>query len=304
MQLAKVKFHEAEKDYYFLPEYSEQSSVRPASGDWALVESELGQDLVQIIDIFDWQGEQNIFEADQKNISDLKAQSKIGDFLAMIRPASDSDLEQQKKLQKKYPQYKKEFRDLMQANQVSGMKLVDVHETFDGKHLTFYFTANNRVDFRDLVRDLAKVFHKKIRLQQIGVRDGAKLSGDVGSCGRALCCRAWLHTIGNVSPEFIKDQELMHRGAERLAGACGRLKCCLRYEEENYKYLKDTLPKVGEEIKTKAGKGVVRGVHLLKGIVDLEIDGALIQYPYLEGNLCGANCGGNCASCAKTKVAV
>ena len=122
----------------------------------------------------------------------------------------------------------------------------------------------------------------------------------MGTCGLPLCCKNWLKSLGNVSSDFIKDQNLIHRGNDRLSGVCGRLKCCLRYEEEVYKYNLDKLPKVGDFIKTKAGKGRVIKVRPLTNVLDLKIDDAIVQYPYLEGDIrgsCKKDC--DCRSCSK-----
>jgi cell fate regulator YaaT (PSP1 superfamily) len=198
--------------------------------------------------------------------------------------------------QKKYSQYLKDCQQLCTKHELD-MKLVSVYQSLDKARLTFYFIANNRVDFRNLVKDLIQKFHKKIRLQQIGVRDEAKIKGDYGPCGLPLCCKNWLHSLGNINSDFIKDQDLMHRGNERLSGVCGRLKCCLRYEEANYKYSIEKLPKVGDEIKTKAGLGKVVEIHPLKQTVDLKIDDAVVEYPYLEGKLCQNGSDEKCSGC-------
>jgi cell fate regulator YaaT (PSP1 superfamily) len=289
MQVVKVKFHKADREYFFLPQFIEGDSSDIKVGDQVIVETNLGQDLGTISYIGDQKKEA------VNNDEDLEVKP-------MLRLARKTDFDQIKNIERKYPQYLKECQQLCDKHKLN-MKLSAVHESLDGARLTFYFIAGARVDFRDLVRDLVSKFHKKIRLQQIGVRDEAKISGDYGSCGLQLCCKNWLKTLGNVNAEFIRDQELLHRGNERLSGVCGRLKCCLRYEEEAYKYSLEKLPKTGDQIKTKAGMGEVVNVHTLKQTVDLKIGDAVVEYPYLEGNLCqypvdcDGQCGGNCPSC-------
>ncbi len=299
MKVVKVQFHKIDKEYYFLPEFTEKPEDNIEVGDIVIVQTILGQDLGLITDWADFQATENKEEVKDANIIQ---QDNIADVKPMLRKATKDDLSVVKKIRAKYPKYIKECRKLITKHKLENMKLVDVNESFDIKRLTFYFIANSRIDFRELVKDLVKTFRRKIRLQQIGVRDAAKLSGDIGPCGLPLCCRSWLEVIGNVSPDYIKDQELTHRGADRLTGPCGRLKCCLRFEEENYKYHLDKLPQVDEIIKTKAGKGRVVAVHALRHIVDLDIDGARVAYPYLEGKLCDCSDDNTCEECKHNKA--
>ena len=296
MKVVKVQFNKIDKEYYFLPEFSDKPDANIKIGDWVIVETVLGQDLGIINGWSDFQTKEKKEEGgeDNKN-SGVIQQDKISDIKPMLRKVTKDDLIKYKKQKDAYKNYLLKCKDFCNKHGLKEMKLIDVCESFDGNRLTFYFILDTRVDFRELVKDLVKTFRKKIRLQQIGVRDAAKVSGDFGPCGMPLCCRSWLNVIGNVSPDYIKDQELSHRGVDRLTGVCGRLKCCLRYEEEAYKYNLDKLPKVGDVIKTGAGKGVVKAVHALKQTVDLKIDDAVVEYPYLEGNLCVKNDG--CDNC-------
>jgi len=151
------------------------------------------------------------------------------------------------------------------------MKLIDCYCSFDSNRLTFSFIADGRVDFRNLVKELTKQFKKTIRLQQLGVRDEAKLTGDIGSCGRGLCCQGHLKELGNVSTEYAKDQMIAHRGSDRLSGQCGRLKCCLAYEEDFYKEELKDYPKIGEKVKTKSGTGYVIGINILSKTFDVRV---------------------------------
>ena len=297
MQVVKVQFHPADREYFFQPIFSENGHQDIKIGNQVIVETDLGQDLGVIKDIVDHQPKEQTKATDENQVAEVGLEIK-----PMLRPAGRSDLNKLKSQERKYPAYIKKCQSLCKKYELD-MKLVSVAESLDGVRLTFYFISDTRVDFRALVKDLVKIFHKKIRLQQIGVRDEAKISGDYGSCGLPLCCRNWLKTLGSVNAEYIKDQELLHRGNERLSGICGRLKCCLRYEEETYKYSLEKLPKVGEQIKTKAGTGEVITVHPLKQTVDLKINETIVEYPYLEGNLCqypvdcDGQCGGDCPSC-------
>ena len=153
------------------------------------------------------------------------------------------------------------------------MKLVRAYYSFDDRRLTFTFIADGRVDFRDLVKDLTKDFHKLIRLQQIGIRDEARLMGDVGPCGKTLCCATHLNKLESVTSELIDLQQLNHRGSERLSGMCGRLCCCLAYEKEGYSSLLNKLPAIGTKVKTKEGPGVVIRHHLLKETMVVSLEG-------------------------------
>ena len=291
MKVVKVQFHKADKPYFFLPEFI-QSKEEVKVGDIVLVETILGQDLGKIITLADFQEDKK-----EENKSGTIPQAKTSDIKPLLRKANEKDLKQLAEISEKYSEYLKECKNLSKQHDLDNMKLIDVSESIDQQRLTFYFTASSRIDFRELVRDLAKKFNRKIRLQQIGVRDEAKCLGDSGPCGLQLCCKSWLSTLGNVSPEYIKDQELIHRGADRLTGVCGRLKCCLRYEEETYKYYLGKLPKEGDVIKTKAGKGRVISIKALKHIVKLDINGTVVEYPFLEGNIkeeckeCNGKCG-------------
>jgi len=152
------------------------------------------------------------------------------------------------------------------------MKLVDVHASLDGQRLTFAFIADGRIDFRELVKDLSRHYQKNIRLHQLGVRDEAKITGDIGCCGLTQCCIGHLKKLGNVTSEFAEHQQVVHRGSERLSGVCGRLKCCLAYEESYYQELIEKLPPIGTRVRTKHGRGEVIGWHVLRGSVNVRLD--------------------------------
>jgi cell fate regulator YaaT (PSP1 superfamily) len=152
------------------------------------------------------------------------------------------------------------------------MKLIDVRFSFDGGKIIFAFTSRGRVDFRDLVRDLTHKFQKSIRLQQVNVREEARVTGDVGPCGRTLCCKSFLDDVGNITLEKAQNQQIVHWGPDRLSGVCGRLKCCLEYEDGLYQELAKNLPVIGRRVKTDSGSGEVIGWHILKQSVDVRLD--------------------------------
>lgn len=150
------------------------------------------------------------------------------------------------------------------------MKLVDVEYTFDRNKIIFYFTADGRVDFRELVRDLASVFRTRIELRQIGVRDEAKMLGGIGPCGRVLCCSSFLGDFEPVSIKMAKDQNLSLNPA-KISGLCGRLMCCLKYENDTYVDAKKKMPDVGTKVTTPEGDGRVVLLNLLERRVQVEL---------------------------------
>jgi len=175
------------------------------------------------------------------------------------------------------------------------MKLVDAEYTFDGSRLTFYFTADERVDFRALVRDLAATFRTRIELRQIGARDQAKLQGGVGPCGKTLCCSSWISDFGVVSIKMAKEQDLPLNPA-KISGVCGRLLCCLSYENENYIAAKSTMPQVGMFLDTPSGPGKVVGINVPRSSVEVMLEsGVTIQVPVDQEVQAG---GGGCGSCS------
>ncbi len=146
------------------------------------------------------------------------------------------------------------------------MKLIKTEPTYDGSKITFYFFAEKRVDFRELVRDLAQTLHTRVEMKQIGNRDETKLVGGVGPCGRELCCSSWLREFSSVSVRMAKEQGLSLKPS-KLAGMCGRLKCCLRYEYDTYRELGRALPGIGKRVESVKGNGVVTRQNLLKQTV-------------------------------------
>jgi len=153
---------------------------------------------------------------------------------------------------------------------VLDMKLVDVEYTFDRNKIIFYFTAEGRVDFRDLVKDLASVFRTRIELRQIGVRDEAKMLGGIGPCGRMLCCSTFLGDFEPVSIKMAKDQSLS-LNPSKISGLCGRLMCCLKYENDEYETAKELMPDMGSRISTPDGNGKVVGLNLLERVLQIEL---------------------------------
>ena len=151
------------------------------------------------------------------------------------------------------------------------MKLIDVEYTFDNNKVLFYFTSDGRVDFRELVKDLASIFKTRIELRQIGVRDEAKILGGIGICGRCLCCKSFLGDFHPVSIKMAKEQGLS-LNPTKISGSCGRLMCCLKYEQDAYEHLLSKTPGVGSLVETDKGRGVVMNVSLLKGLLKVRLE--------------------------------
>src|SRR3989440_12882990 len=184
------------------------------------------------------------------------------------------------------------------------MKLVETEYTFDGSRLTFYFTADERVDFRAVVRDLAATFRTRIELRQIGARDQAKLQGGVGMCGKTLCCSSWITDFGVVSIKMANEQDLP-LNPSKISGVCGRLLCCLAYENENYVQTKQNMPQVGTMLDTPGGQGKVVSINVPKESVEVLLEsGVIIQVPLkqqLSDSTCGScgakgGCTGGCST--------
>ncbi|ALC87116.1 MULTISPECIES: stage 0 sporulation family protein [Bacillaceae] len=159
------------------------------------------------------------------------------------------------------------------------MKLVDVEYTFDRNKIIFYFTAEGRVDFRDLVKDLASVFRTRIELRQIGVRDEAKMLGGIGPCGRMLCCSTFLGDFEPVSIKMAKDQNLS-LNPSKISGLCGRLMCCLKYENDEYETAREQMPDIGDKVETPDGLGKVVSMNILERILRIELHDPLRVLDY------------------------
>jgi cell fate regulator YaaT (PSP1 superfamily) len=164
------------------------------------------------------------------------------------------------------------------------MRLITAESTFDGSKITFYFFAEKRVDFRELVRDLNQTLHTRIEMKHIGNRDETKMIGGVGPCGRELCCSSWLREFSSVSVRMAKEQGLSLKPS-KLAGMCGRLKCCLRYEYDTYRELGRALPRVGKQVESVKGNGVVVRQNRLKQSVVLRIEDDDVEVEVLLDDL-------------------
>ena len=180
-----------------------------------------------------------------------------------IREATEKDLQRLEENKEKQNSAFKVCEQKIAAHNLD-MNLTSVEYSFDGSKITFFFTADGRVDFRELVKDLANYFHARIELRQIGVRDEAKMLGGIGICGQPYCCKRFLDDFLPVSIKMAKEQGLS-LNPTKISGSCGRLMCCLNYEQESYEYLNSITPSIGDTVKTEQGIGVVTDVNFLTG---------------------------------------
>lgn len=204
---------------------------------------------------------------------ELPEDADLSQIKKVVRIATADDLEREgRNRQKEAAAYDICLEKI--AKHGLAMKLVAVEYTFDGNKILFYFTADGRIDFRELVKDLASVFHTRIELRQIGVRDETKILGGLGICGRVLCCHSYLSEFSPVSIRMAKDQNLS-LNPTKISGACGRLMCCLKNEEETYEYLNSKLPGIGDTVVIRDGgiKGTVKDINVLRQQVSVLITG-------------------------------
>ena len=245
-----IRFKKACKIYYFDP-----AETGVAKGDFAIVETARGVEYGEVVI-----GPREV--EDKQIVSPLKP--------VMRKATADDDM----KLAENKIREKEAFNICLRKIKNHGlpMRLIDVEFTFDVNKIIFYFTADGRIDFRELVKDLAAVFRTRIELRQIGVRDEAKIIGGIGSCGRPLCCSSYLSDFVPVSIKMAKEQNLS-LNPTKISGMCGRLMCCLKNEEDAYEYLNSKLPDIGEYVTTVEGlKGEVSTVSVLKQLVKVIVE--------------------------------
>ncbi len=237
-----VRFKEVGKIYYFDPDQKDYSL-----GELVIVETARGVECGTVAIA-------NKEVADESIVKPLKK---------VVRSANKEDLRRMEENRQKEKRAYRICQEKINANKLE-MKLVEVEYAFDNSKILFYFTADGRVDFRELVKDLASVFRTRIELRQIGVRDEAKMLGGLGICGRPFCCSSFLGEFQPVSIKMAKEQGLS-LNPTKISGTCGRLMCCLKYEQPAYEELLRTTPKVGAVVNTPDGRGVVKEVSLLTG---------------------------------------
>ena len=248
VKVAGVRFKTAGKVYYFDPD-----ELDVKTGDSVIVETARGME----------------FGTVTMDVCDVDESEIVAPLKKIIRVANEKDHKQHIENVKKKERAMALCQEKIDKHGLV-MKLIDVEYTFDNSKVVFYFTADGRVDFRELVKDLAGVFKMRIELRQIGVRDEAKMLGGIGSCGRALCCHSWLSDFEPVSIKMAKVQNLSLNPA-KISGICGRLMCCLKYENDIYMEFRKGMPDVGERVKTPDGTAKVVDTNLLERTVKVRL---------------------------------
>ena len=248
-KIVGVRFKPVGKIYHFSP-----AGLNINKNDYVIVETARGIELGKVV-------------VGEKEISAERITKPLKD---VIRIATEEDLKTAEENKKKE---KEAFEICLEKIKKHGleMKLIEVEYTFDGSKILFYFSADGRVDFRELVKDLATVFHTRIELRQIGIRDESKTLGAIGVCGRELCCAKFLDEFESVSIKMAKEQGLS-LNPTKISGTCGRLMCCLKYEQNTYEELLKITPRQGALVQTPDGKGIVEYVEILKGRVKVRIE--------------------------------
>jgi len=257
-EIIGVRFKNAGKTYYFSP-----GNLQISMNDQVIVETARGVECGQVVIA-------NRKVDDSRIVAPLKQ---------VIRLATAKDIAQMEENRRRE---REAFRVCQEKIQQHGldMNLVEVEYTFDNNKILFYFTADGRIDFRELVKDLAGVFRTRIELRQIGVRDESKMLGGLGICGRPFCCSTFLGDFQPVSIKMAKEQNLS-LNPTKISGTCGRLMCCLKYEQEAYEDLIRITPRVGCAVRTPEGNGVVIENNLLTGMLKVTLDKAADAAPLL-----------------------
>lgn len=248
-EVVGVRFKEVGKVYYFDPD-----GFKLKKGDRVIVETARGVECGEIA-------------MDNRDVSDDEI---VKPLKKLLRVATQEDLDKVAENKKK-EKSAFEICEKKIAKHNLDMKLVDIEYTFDNSKILFYFTADGRVDFRELVKDLAGVFHTRIELRQIGVRDESKMLGGIGICGRPFCCGTFLGDFQPVTVKMAKEQGLS-LNPTKISGTCGRLMCCLKYEQDAYEHLLRITPKIGAIVETPEGRGRVVDFNLLRGNLKIQLD--------------------------------
>lgn len=248
-EIIGVRFKDAGKVYYFSP-----CGTAFKRGDKAIVETARGVECGDVV-------------LPNRNIPET---SLVSPLKKIIRKADENDLRTLEQNIKREKEIMQTFSEKIRAHKLD-MKPIDIDITFDGSKILFYFTSDGRVDFRELVKDLAAIYRTRIELRQIGVRDEAKMLGGLGICGRPFCCSSFLGEFQPVSIKMAKEQSLS-LNPTKISGTCGRLMCCLKYEQNCYEDFLRTTPKVGAYVETAEGRGSVIEVNLLTGVLKVKLD--------------------------------
>ncbi|MES0329218.1 MAG: regulatory iron-sulfur-containing complex subunit RicT, partial [Dehalococcoidales bacterium] len=258
-----IRYKPAGRIYYFDPGDFELSV-----GESVVVETSLGHEMGQVV-IAPTQ------IADDEITQPLKP---------VVRRADEEDMEQARQLRAREPQALSESTQVVEKLELP-MKLISAEHNLEGNRLTIYFSAEGRIDFREMVRELSRRLRLRVELRQVGPRDEAKLMGGFGRCGRGLCCSGFLSEFGPVSIKMAKEQNLPLNPA-KISGVCGRLLCCLDYEYEHYREQKAKMPREGDQVDTPMGKAIVIGGNPLEEKVKIElVSGEKVELPLAEINI-------------------
>ena len=250
VKIIGVRFRNVGKIYYFNPR-----DLKVKVGDCVIVETARGVEYGKVV----------------LGPKDMDEEKVVQPLKEVIRIATQKDKAKEEANRKKEKEAFQICLKKIRAHELQ-MKLIDVEYTFDNNKVLFYFTADGRIDFRELVKDLAAVFKTRIELRQIGVRDETKILGGIGICGRPLCCHTYLSEFAPVSIKMAKEQNLS-LNPTKISGVCGRLMCCLKNEQETYEYLNKKLPNNGDTVTTPEGyKGEVSSVSVLRQLVKVIVD--------------------------------
>lgn len=249
VEIIGVRFADAGKVYYFSPRGDEFRR-----GEKVIVETARGMECGDVV-------LPNRMISESSLVSPLKS---------VVRKADERDIRTLEQNKKREKEIMRTFAEKIRLHKLD-MKPINVEITFDGSKILFYFTSDGRVDFRELVKDLAAIYRTRIELRQIGVRDEAKMLGGLGICGRPFCCSSFLGDFQPVSIKMAKEQSLS-LNPTKISGTCGRLMCCLKYEQNCYEDFLRTTPKVGAYVETAEGRGAVEEVNLLTGILKVKLD--------------------------------
>lgn len=249
VEIIGIRFKDVGKIYYFSPE-----GVEFKQGDRAIVETARGVECGDIV-------------LANRSVPESSLVTSLKSIIRKATPEDERQLEQNRRKEKEVMQL---FSEKIRQHNLE-MKPIDIDCTFDGSKILFYFTSDGRVDFRELVKDLAAIYRTRIELRQIGVRDEAKMLGGIGICGRQFCCAGFLGEFQPVSIKMAKEQSLS-LNPTKISGTCGRLMCCLKYEQSCYEEFLRTTPKVGAYVETAEGRGIVEETNLLTGILKIKLD--------------------------------
>ncbi|MFO7918874.1 MAG: stage 0 sporulation family protein [Anaerolineae bacterium] len=237
-----VKFRGTNKAYYF--SLGDVEDIE--EGEYVVVETARGKEMGEVV----------------MASKEIDPSEVVGELKPVVSHATPADRIEAQRLQMQEPEAMEKCKEQVEELGLD-MKIIDAQYNYDGSRLTFFFTADKRVDFRELVRKLAHTFRTRIELRQVGVRDEAKIVGGLGCCGRPLCCATWLKDFSPISIRMAKKQNLPLSPME-ISGLCGRLRCCLKFEHERYCKVKDKFPKEGTEVKTEMGKGRITKINVLE----------------------------------------